>query len=186
MRASTASEGRRVALIAEDERNLARIVKPVSEGGLGMDGVWADDFHHQMRRLLAGDHEGYYADYEDRIEDLATILKQGWLYTGQPSAHFKGTRGTPTDGLEPGRFVFCLQNHDQVGNRAFGERLNRQIDPAAFRAATVLLLTAPQTPLLFMGQEWGASTPFPLFFTDHESFWRSGRKVTERKRRREF
>ena len=175
-------EDRTVALIAEDDRNLARLVKPRPEGGFGLDAVWSDDFHHQMRRLLAGDHEGYYADYQDRIEDLALILRRGWLYTGQHSAYSKGPRGTPTDGLEPGSFVFCLQNHDQIGNRALGERLNTQIDAAAFRAATVLLLTAPQTPLLFMGQEWGAGTPF-LYFTDHDP--ELGRKVTEG-RRREF
>jgi maltooligosyltrehalose trehalohydrolase len=175
-------EERRVALIAEDERNLARLVKPRPEGGWGLDAVWADDFHHQLRRLLAGDHDGYFADYEDRVEDLALILRQGWLYTGQFSAHLKGPRGTPATGLDPGRFVFCLQNHDQIGNRAFGERLNVQIDAAAFRAASVLLLTAPQTPLLFMGQEWGAATPF-LYFTDHEP--ELGRKITEG-RRREF
>ena len=175
-------EDRTVALIAEDERNLARLVKPRPEGGWGLDAVWADDFHHQMRRLLAGDHEGYYADYQDRVEDLALILERGWLYAGQYSPHLKGPRGTPTDGLEPGRFVFCLQNHDQIGNRALGERLNTQIDAAAFRAATVLLLTAPQTPLLFMGQEWGAATPF-LYFTDHEPGL--GKSVTEG-RRREF
>ncbi|NNN07444.1 MAG: malto-oligosyltrehalose trehalohydrolase [Elusimicrobia bacterium] len=175
-------EDRPVALIAEDERNLARLVKPCSEGGWGLDAVWADDFHHQMRHQLVGDHDGYYADFEDRLEDLALILRQGWLYTGQRSAHLKGPRGTPPGGLEPGRFVFCLQNHDQVGNRALGERLNSQIDAAVFRAATVLLLTAPQTPLLFMGQEWGAATPF-LYFTDHEP--ELGKRITEG-RRREF
>ncbi|MFI5349348.1 MAG: malto-oligosyltrehalose trehalohydrolase [Elusimicrobiota bacterium] len=179
---ATLPEDRSVALIAEDDRNLARLVKPRPEGGFGLDAVWSDDFHHQMRRLLAGDREGYYADYQDRIEDLALILQRGWLYSGQYSAYSQGPRGTPTDGLEPGSFVFCLQNHDQIGNRALGERLNTQIDAAAFRAATVLLLTAPQTPLLFMGQEWGAGTPF-LYFTDHDP--ELGRKVTEG-RRREF
>jgi maltooligosyltrehalose trehalohydrolase len=179
---ASAAPGRGTALIAEDDRNLARIVKPLCEGGYGMDAVWSDDFHHQVRRLLAGDHEGYYADYEDRVEDLTRILSQGWLFTGQRSSYFKGPRGTPTEGLGAERFIFFLQNHDQIGNRAFGERLNRQIDAAAFRAASVLLLTAPQTPLLFMGQEWGAATPF-LYFTDHEA--ELGRKVTEG-RRREF
>ncbi len=174
--------GRRVALIAEDERNLIRLIKPRAEDGWGLDAVWADDFHHQTRRLLAGDHDGYYADYQDRVEDLALILEQGWLYTGQHSAYAQGPRGTPTDGVEPERFIFCLQNHDQIGNRAFGERLNSQIDAAAFRAATVLLLTAPQTPILFMGQEWGASTPF-LYFTDHAP--ELGKSVTQG-RRREF
>ena len=173
---------RRVELIAEDDRNLAALVRPRAENGFGLDAVWADDFHHQVRRLLAGDRDGYYADYEDRVEDLTTILRRGWLYSGRFSAHARGPRGTPPDGLAPRRFVFCLQNHDQIGNRAHGERLNASIDAAALRAATVLLLTAPQTPLLFMGQEWGASTPF-LYFTDHEPGL--GAKVTEG-RRREF
>lgn len=173
---------RRVALIAEDDRNLSAIVKPRAAGGWGLDAVWADDFHHQVRRLLAGDHEGYFADYEDRVDDLAVILRQGWLYAGQYSGYRRGPRGTAPDGLEPCRFVFCLQNHDQIGNRAFGERLNSQISAAAFRAASVLLLAAPQTPLLFMGQEWGASSPFQ-YFTDHEPAL--GEKISEG-RRREF
>jgi maltooligosyltrehalose trehalohydrolase len=180
--ADMAPRERPVALVSEDDRNLARIVRPRSDGGWGIDAVWADDFHHQVRRLLAGDSEGYYADYADRVEDLALILRRGWLYTGQYSAYIKAPRGTPTDGLAPERFVFCLQNHDQVGNRAFGERLNTQIDAAALRAASALLLTAPQTPLLFMGQEWGSTTPF-LYFTDHEP--ELGKKVSEG-RRREF
>lgn len=174
--------GRRAALIAEDDRNDAALVRTPAEGGCGLDGVWADDFHHQMRRLLAGDREGYYADYEDRVEDLSRILRRGWLYAGQRSAYFNGPRGTPPDGVAPERFVFCLENHDQAGNRALGERLNHQIDPAAFRAAAALLLAAPQTPLLFMGQEWGASSPF-LYFTDHEPAL--GETVAEG-RRREF
>ncbi|HXS99659.1 MAG TPA: malto-oligosyltrehalose trehalohydrolase [Elusimicrobiota bacterium] len=174
--------GRRALLVAEDDRNLDLLIRKPPRGGFGLDAVWADDFHHQVRRLLAGDRDGYYRDFEDRVEDLTTILRQGWLYTGQHSAHLGRARGTSPDGLAPERFVFCLQNHDQIGNRAHGERLNACIDAAPFLAATVLLLTAPQTPLLFMGQEWGAETPF-LYFTDHEP--ELGRKVTEG-RRREF
>jgi maltooligosyltrehalose trehalohydrolase len=135
-----------------------------------------------MRRLLAGDNEGYYRDYRGAVADLAAILNRGWLYCGQHSIHRGGPRGTDPAGLAPDRFVLCLQNHDQVGNRAFGERLHHQIDLAAYRAATAVLLTAPQTPLLFMGQEWAASSPF-LFFTDHNA--KLGRLVTEG-RRREF
>jgi maltooligosyltrehalose trehalohydrolase len=173
---------RPVLLVAEDHRNLASLVRPEAEGGLGLDAVWADDFHHELRRLLAGDHEGYYADYEGRAAFVAAAVRDGWIFKGQRSEHFGGPRGTDPAGLEPRRFVFFLQNHDQVGNRALGERLHNQVDLATFRAATALLLCAPQTPLLFMGQEWAAPEPF-LFFTDHEGGL--GRLVTEG-RRREF
>jgi maltooligosyltrehalose trehalohydrolase len=174
--------GREVLLIAEDRRNLARIVRPQADAGWGFDAVWADDFHHQLRRRLAGDNEGYYRDYSGSAADLATTLRQGWFYCGQHSLHFGGPRGTDPNSLAPRQFVISLQNHDQIGNRALGERLHHQIDLAAYRAATVLLLCAPETPLLFMGQEWAASAPF-LYFTDHQP--ELGRLVTEG-RRREF
>jgi maltooligosyltrehalose trehalohydrolase len=157
-------------------------VQPDSEGGWQLDAVWADDFHHQTRRLLAGDHEGYFRDFTDAMQDLATTIRQGWYYCGQASRHFGETRGTDPAGIPHRRFVYCLQNHDQVGNRALGERLHHQIDWSAYRAASALLLCCPATPLLFMGQEWGASTPF-LYFTDHNE--ELGRLVTEG-RRREF
>jgi maltooligosyltrehalose trehalohydrolase len=173
---------RRVLLFAEDHRNLARIARPASDGGWGFDGIWSDDFHHEVRRALAGDRDGYYADFTGSMVDLATTVRQGWFFTGQPSAHFGGPRGTDPSDLAPRSFVICLQNHDQVGNRALGERLNHQIEPAAWRAASALLLLAPETPLLFMGQEWAASTPF-LFFTDHHP--ELGRLVTSG-RREEF
>lgn len=174
--------GRPVLVIAEDHRNLARLVGPEADGGWGLDAVWADDFHHQIRRGLAGDRDGYYRDFTGSLPDLATTLRQGWFYCGQQSPHFGAPRGTDPTGLSPRRFVICLDNHDQVGNRAFGERLNHQIGLAAYRAATVLLLCAPHTPLLFMGQEWAASTPFQ-FFTDHNP--ELGKLVTAG-RRREF
>jgi maltooligosyltrehalose trehalohydrolase len=173
---------RRVLLIAEDHRNLSKLLKRESDGGWGMDAVWADDFHHQIRRLLAGDHEGYYRDYAGSVSDLAQTLRQGWFYCGQHSANWNKPRGTDPAGIPPSRFVYCLQNHDQIGNRAVGDRLHHQIDLCAYRAATALLLCSPTTPLLFMGQEWAASTPF-LFFTDHNK--RLGQRVTEG-RRNEF
>jgi maltooligosyltrehalose trehalohydrolase len=173
---------RPVLLIAEDHRNLAAMVRPEAQGGWGLDAVWADDFHHEMRRALAGDHEGYFRDFEGTIDDVAATVRDGWFFKGQRSEHFGGPRGTDPAGIEPERFVFFLQNHDQVGNRALGERLHHEIEPAAYRAASALLLLAPETPLLFMGQEWAASSPF-LFFTDHEPAL--GRLVTEG-RRREF
>jgi maltooligosyltrehalose trehalohydrolase len=181
-RARAAGAGRRVVVIAEDERNETRLVRPRAEGGHGLDGVWADDFHHQMRRAFAGDSEGYYQDYTGSMEDLARTLRQGWFYEGQHSKNLGHARGTPADKAEPSAFVHCIQNHDQVGNRALGERLGADVSPAAYRAMSTLLLLAPYTPLLFMGQEWNASTPF-LYFTDHNA--ELGRLVTEG-RRKEF
>ena len=169
----------RVILHAEDHRNEARMVERPSEGGWGLDGVWADDFHHVIRRMVAGDAHSYYADFAGTAEELAAVLRQGWLYTGQPSKHAKGPRGTSADRVPMYRFVVCLQNHDQVGNRATGDRLHHRIPPETWRAASVVLLTAPMTPLLFMGQEWAASTPF-LYFTDLEP--ELGARVTEGRR----
>jgi maltooligosyltrehalose trehalohydrolase len=158
---------RPIHLIAEDHRNLAGMLRPESAGGWGLDGVWSDDFHHQLRRLLCGDDDGVYRDFAGTIPDLVTTLNRGWLFTGGYSIHRGKNRGTDPAGLPPRSFVFCIQNHDRIGNRAFGERLNHQVDAATFRAASALWLLAPQTPLLFMGQEWAASSPF-LFLTDHE------------------
>lgn len=180
-RARAAAPGRRVLVVAEDERNDARLVAPAPEG-FGLDAVWADDFHHQVRRALAGDRDGYYADFSGTSEDLARTMRDGWFFRGQWSRALGHPRGTPPEGLAPARFVHCIQNHDQIGNRAFGDRLGRSVDGAAYRTASALLLLSPYTPLLFMGQEWNATTPF-LFFTDHEP--ELGRKVTEG-RRREF
>jgi maltooligosyltrehalose trehalohydrolase len=150
--------------------------------GWGLDGVWADDFHHVVRRMIAGDQQGYYADYAGTAAELATVLRQGWLYTGAHSAHLQRPRGTDPAHVPMDRFVVCLQNHDQIGNRALGDRLHQQIAAESWRAASVLLLTAPMTPLLFMGQEWAASTPFQ-YFTDLEPTL--GSRVTQG-RRNEF
>ena len=168
-------------LIAEDERNLDRLVRDEGEGGFGLDAVWADDFHHHVRRLLAGDSEGYFASFSGTTRDLANTMARGWFFVGQ-ACHTGKPRGTNPSGIPLNRFVICLQNHDQVGNRALGERLHHQVDLASYRAASALLLCAPETPLLFMGQEWAASAPF-LYFTDHEP--ELGSKVTEG-RREEF
>jgi maltooligosyltrehalose trehalohydrolase len=173
---------RPIVVHGEDHRNLASLIEPGAEGGWGLDGVWADDFHHIVRRLLAGDGHGYYEDFEGTTEELARTIRHGWLYTGQHSAHGRCSRGTDAAHVPMDRFVVCLQNHDQVGNRASGDRLHHRIDAAAWRAASTILLTAPMTPLLFMGQEWAASTPFQ-FFTDLEP--ELGRMVTEG-RRHEF
>ncbi|MFB3853060.1 MAG: malto-oligosyltrehalose trehalohydrolase [Vicinamibacterales bacterium] len=168
--------------VAEDDRNLVTLIRSPEEGGYGLDAVWADDFHHQAHRMVTGEADGYYRDYDGTPADLARTIADGWLFQGQHSEHLGGPRGTPPTGVSPERLVICLQNHDQVGNRAFGERLNHLVDAATFRAASVLLLLSPQTPLLFMGQEWAAGTPF-VYFTDHEESL--GTQVTEG-RRQEF
>jgi maltooligosyltrehalose trehalohydrolase len=180
VRASVAP--RAVWISAEDHRNLATMLRARDEGGWGLDAVWADDLHHQLRRATAGDSEGYYADFSGTAVDIATTIRQGWFYTGQPTVRDGEPRGTDPAGLAPRAFVVCLQNHDQVGNRALGERLHHQIEPAVWRALSALLLFVPETPLIFMGQEWAASSPF-LYFTDHNP--ELGRLVTEG-RRREF
>ena len=173
---------RPVIIHAEDHRNLASMVAPSADGGWDLDGVWADDYHHIVRRAVAGDSHGYYEDFAGDATELAATIRQGWLYTGQPSRHMKGPRGTDPSRVPMAASVVCLQNHDQVGNRAVGDRLHHTVDLAAWRAASVVLLTCPMTPLLFMGQEWAASSPF-LYFTDLEPDL--GRAVTEG-RRREF
>jgi maltooligosyltrehalose trehalohydrolase len=167
---------------AEDHRNLAAMVEDPSRGGWGLDGVWADDFHHVVRKMLAGDSHGYYEDYDGSALELADTLRRGWLFTGQRSRHHGAPRGTDPSGVAMRKAVVCVQNHDQVGNRAFGDRLHHAADAAAWRAAVTVLLTAPMTPLLFMGQEWAASTPFQ-FFTNFGP--ELGRQVVEG-RRKEF
>ena len=174
--------GRRVVLIAEDHNNDVRLIHPPEDGGYGMDIVYADDFHHEVRVTLTGEREGYYVDYVGGAERLAKAIKEGFLYQGEESAYFGRPRGTKTT-QEPARqFLFFIQNHDQVGNRAFGDRLNHAVDSGHFAVASALLLLSPETPLIFMGQEFAASQPF-LYFTDHEPGL--GKLVTEG-RRREF
>ena len=173
---------RPVALIAADHRNLNGLARPAAAGGYGFTAVWADDFHHQARVHTAHDRDGYYADFTGSIRDLADTLREGWFFRGQPSRYLGHLRGTDASPLDPRQFVVCIQNHDQIGNRADGARLHHEIDPAAYRALSTLLLLAPETPLLFMGQEWAASAPF-LFFTDHHD--ELGRLVTKG-RREEF
>ena len=164
-------------VIAEDERNLAALVTEQ-----GLDAVWADDFHHQLRVTLTGDKNGYFGAYQPGAVGVAEVIERGWLYTGQRNPVQGTPRGTPAAHLTAESFVYCIQNHDQVGNRAFGDRLNASLGRETYLSASLLLLFLPMTPLLFMGQEWGASTPF-LYFTDHEP--ELGQQVSNG-RRREF
>jgi maltooligosyltrehalose trehalohydrolase len=169
-------------VIAEDERNERRVLLPGEDGGLGIDAVWADDLHHQLRRLTAGDSEGYFASYSGAIEDVVTTLEKGWFYEGQRAEHFGKPRGTPAEGLPPRAFVHCIQNHDQTGNRPLGDRITESVSLPVYRALSALLLVSPYTPMLWMGQEWAASSPFQ-YFTDHPE--ELGKLVTEG-RREEF
>jgi len=181
-KAFASETGKNVHVIAEDVGNLAHMIRAETEHGFGLDAVWSDDFHHQMRRALAGDSDGYFRDFDGSMRSIAETAKKGWFYCGQFAPFFGKVRGSDPRGLDYSHFVFFLQNHDQIGNRAFGDRVHHKIDLPAYRAATVLLFMLPQIPLLFMGQEWAASTPF-LYFTEHHP--ELGRLVTEG-RRREF
>ncbi|MDV6374961.1 malto-oligosyltrehalose trehalohydrolase [Deinococcus arenicola] len=168
-------------LLAEDHRNHATLVLED-----GLDGIWVDDFHHEVRVTLTGEHEGYYGGFQGSAAELAHVVNRGWKYEGQQWA-VKGeehARGKSSDGLEAPSFVYCIQNHDQIGNRAIGDRLqqHKKVSIQHFRGASALLLTLPMTPLLFQGQEWAAETPFP-FFSDHSG--ELGHLVTEG-RKKEF
>jgi maltooligosyltrehalose trehalohydrolase len=163
-------------LIAESVVDEARLVRPAAAGGYGLAAVWADDWHHAVHATLTGERDGYYARYGS-LATLATALRQAWAFD---DVYLRdGARGGPPGG----RFVVCAQNHDQVGNRAAGDRLVHLVSPGRARIAAALLLTAPFVPLLFQGEEWGASTPFP-YFTSHADP-ALGRAVSEG-RRREF
>ncbi len=171
--------GRHVHLVLENESNDAARLRAE-----GYDAQWNDDFHNVMHVLLTGETSAYYGDFADRpAERLARCLAEGFIYQGDPSPNHDGRpRGTPSAHLPPTAFVSFLQNHDQIGNRALGERLTVLADPDRLRAATALLLLCPQVPLLFMGDDEGSETPF-LFFTDfHDDLADAVREG----RRREF
>ncbi len=156
--------GRHIHLVLEHEGNAAKHLR--QPGGGGFDAQWTDDVHHCLHVMLTGESEGYYEDFQRPAELLARCMAEGFAYQGEVSAHSGQPRGEPSAHLPTTAFVICLQNHDQIGNRAMGERLTALADPQALRAATSLLLLSPFIPLLFMGEEWGSRTPF-LFFTSH-------------------
>ncbi len=173
--------GRHIHLVLENDNNQARYL--AGDGPGRFTAQWNDDIHHVLHRLVTGETEGYYADYaRDAPRLLGRCLTEGFAYQGEWSAYRQAPRGEPSRDLPPGAFVTFLQNHDQIGNRAFGERITALAPPEAVRAATAILLLAPQPPLLFMGQEFGCTRPF-LFFCDFGP--ELARAVTEG-RRREF
>ncbi len=160
-----AETGRHIHLVLENDDNRASLLDPVTEPPRGgYRAQWNDDYHHAWHVLLTGESFGYYRDYRTPGPLLARSLAEGFAYQGEPSPHRNGScRGEPSSRLPPAAFVNFLQNHDQIGNRARGERLSVLASPQAVEAALAVTLLAPMPPLLFMGEEWGAREPFPFF-----------------------
>jgi maltooligosyltrehalose trehalohydrolase len=173
---------RRFVLIAESDLNDPRLVHPVARGGYGLDAQWSDDFHHAIHRYFTGEDAGYYSDFEG-LKDVAVALRDGYVYQGQYSRFRQRRHGRPPAGVASEQLVVCAQNHDQIGNRARGERLSMLLDVPRLKAVAALTILSPFVPMLFQGEEWGARTPF-LYFTDHQDP-NLGRAVTEG-RTREF
>jgi maltooligosyltrehalose trehalohydrolase len=158
--------GRTLVLIAESDLNDPRLVRTLEHGGYGLDAHWSDDFHHAVHRYFTGECDGYYADFKG-LKDVAAALRDGYVYQGQYSEHRGRRHGRRPLGIAAHRLVVSSQNHDQIGNRAQGERLSMLLGLAELKAIAALTLLSPFVPLLFQGEEWGAKTPF-LYFTDHE------------------
>jgi maltooligosyltrehalose trehalohydrolase len=156
---------RRAYLIAESALNDARIIRPPSVGGHGLDSQWSDDLHHALHVLLTGERDGYYADFGS-LEQLATAYMRSFVYAGEYSPHARRFLGGTTAGCTGQQFVVCAQNHDQVGNRALGERFSATLPLAALKLAAAAYLLAPFVPLIFMGEEYGELAPFQ-YFTSH-------------------
>ncbi|MET0501333.1 MAG: malto-oligosyltrehalose trehalohydrolase [Candidatus Binatia bacterium] len=175
-RVRRAARGRSTIVVAENEPQEARLVRSVESGGYGMDGIWNDDFHHSAMVALTGHNEAYYSDHRGRPQEFISAAKRGFLYQGQYYSWQQQRRGTWTGGLKPAAFIHFLQNHDQVANFGRGERIHQTAHPGVYRAMTALFLLSPQTPMLFQGQEFAASSPF-AFFADHDS--ELGSKVKE-------
>ena len=174
--------GRRIWVIAESDLNDPKVVRERDRWGWGLDAQWSDDVHHALHALLTGERTGYYGDF-GRMADLAKALREVYVYDGRWSAFRRRSHGRPFGDLPGHRAIAFAQDHDQVGNRAKGERLTHLVAPERLRIAAAVVLLAPYVPMLFMGEEWGAATPF-LYFTDHRDE-RLARAVREG-RRNEF
>ncbi len=165
-RVRESSRGRSTLIVAENEPQETRLVRPAERGGYGLDALWNDDFHHSAHVALTGRKEAYYTDYLGTAQELISAVKHGYLYQGQRYSWQKNRRGSPGLDLAPAAYVSYLQNHDQVANSGHGERCHLLAAPGRFRAMTALLLLGPATPMLFQGQEFCSSAPF-LYFADH-------------------
>ena len=177
-------ERRPLFVIVESDLNDPKYVRSPDAGGYGADASWADEFHHALHAVLTGERDGYYADF-GRLGQVAKALRQAWVYAGDYSPYRDRVHGRPPVGLGGERFVVFLQNHDQVGNRALGDRITQMagMTPGRAKVGAALVLLAPFIPMLFQGEEWSASAPF-LYFTDHQDP-ELGKAVSEG-RRREF
>ena len=160
-----AETGRHIHLVLENGDNRTSILDAAEDPPRGKyRAQWNDDYHHAWRVLMTGEKQGYYCDYQrSPLEDIARSLASGFVYQGEMSEFRGGKRGEPSGGLAPTAFINFLQNHDQIGNRAFGDRLEAVANPKAIEAALAVMLLAPAIPMLFMGEEWGSKTPFPFF-----------------------
>ena len=158
--------GRPVTLIAESDLNDPRLIRDREAGGYGLNAQWSDDFHHGLHVALTGERTAYYSDFSG-LADVATALERGYVYDGRFSAHRDRRHGRPLGGLPGHRLLGYAQNHDQIGNRARGDRLSHQCGHRLAAVGAVITLTSPFVPMLFQGEEWAASTPFP-YFTDHQ------------------
>jgi len=175
------ARGRATLVVAENEPQHVKLVRPVEQGGYGMDALWNDDFHHSALVALTGRNEAYYSDHLGTPQEFISAVKWGYLYQGQRYAWQKQRRGTPAFGIHPAGFITYIENHDQVANCGLGRRVHELTSPGRYRAITALMLLAPGTPMLFQGQEFAASSPF-VFFADHEP----DLAATVRKGRNEF
>jgi maltooligosyltrehalose trehalohydrolase len=174
--------GRRVCVISETDENDPRLIRAPARGGYGLDAAWSDDLHHALHTVLTGEDKGYYQDF-GRKEQIVRALNEGFVFQGEHFRFWNAPRGAPPEGVPLPAHVICIQNHDQVGNRAKGERLDALVPRGASKLAAVLLLLAPHTPLLFMGQEYGEPAPFQ-FFCDYGD--PALQKAVSEGRRREF
>jgi maltooligosyltrehalose trehalohydrolase len=160
-----AETGRHIHLVLENGDNRASLLDPTEDPSRGKyRAQWNDDYHHAWRVLMTGEKQGYYGDYQRApLDDIARALASGFVFQGEMSAFRRGPRGEPSGTLSPMAFINFLQNHDQVGNRPLGDRLEGNARTAAIEAALSVMLLAPAIPMLFMGEEWGTKTPFPFF-----------------------
>ncbi|MBK5259357.1 MAG: malto-oligosyltrehalose trehalohydrolase [Thermoanaerobaculia bacterium] len=158
--------GRKVWTIAESDLNDVRVITPPEKLGLGFDSQWNDDFHHSLHTLLTGESDGYYAGY-GTVGHLARVFESGYYFQGQSSLYRNRRYGSKPNTKDGSKFVVCAQNHDQVGNRAIGDRLAASVSPEKLRIAAAAVVLAPFVPMLFMGEEYGEKAPF-LYFTSHE------------------
>ncbi len=158
--------GRHFYIIAENDRNEIRPVQPYETGGYGIDAQWNEDCHHALHTVLTGEKDGYYADF-GTLEDLAKVLSKGFAQDGRYSIFRGRNHGRPAHELSGHRFVAYLQNHDQIGNRARGDRITHLVNMKKAKIGAALIFTSAFIPLIFQGEEWGSSNPF-LYFSDHE------------------